>query len=136
MSRARATGTNWERRCANYYSQVLGTPVRRLAQHGVLDIGDLEGIYLHAAEAKAHRKWDVLEWVRQARREADNKGVPFHVVLAKRPPIATPECLAISTIANHAALVARLRDAEEALQRADPATYRVHVAEHGTPSRR
>lgn len=65
MSRARATGTNWESRCAHYYSQVLGTPVRRLAQHGVLDIGDLEGIYLHAAEAKAHRRWDVLEWVRQ-----------------------------------------------------------------------
>lgn len=136
MSRARATGTNWESRCAAYYSQVLGTPVRRLAQHGVLDIGDLEGIYLHAAESKAHRRWDVLEWVRQARREAENKDVPFHVVLAKRPHIKTPECLAVSTIENHARLVARLRDAEDALRRADPATYRAHVAEHGTTSRR
>jgi hypothetical protein len=136
MSQARATGTNWESRCAAYYSQVLGTPVRRLAQHGSADIGDLDGIYLHAVEAKAHRKWDVLEWVRQAQKEALAKGEPFHVVLAKRPRTPTPECLAISTLDNHARLVARLRDAEQALRVVDPATYRLHVEEHGTTSRR
>ena len=136
MSRARAIGTNWETRCAQYYSDVLGTPVRRLAQHGVADIGDLDGIYLHAVEVKAHRAWDVLEWVRQAQREAANKGEPFFVVLAKRPRLRTADCLAVSTVDNHARLVARLRDAEEALKAADPATYRLDIQEHGTTARR
>lgn len=131
MSRAKRTGTDWESRCAALYTRALGTPVRRLAQHGSADLGDLDGVYGHAVECKAHRTWDVLDWVRQARREAANKAVPFYVVLAKRPRLSIQDCLAISDIQTHARLVARLCAAEDALRVADPATYRRHLEAHG-----
>lgn len=113
MTQAKQTGTEWESRLARYLTDSLGTPVRRLAQHGARDIGDLDGIYLHAAEAKAHRTLAIPDWLRQAKREAVNKGEPFHVVLVKRPRVRTPDCWAVMDIDNFARLVKRLRDAEE-----------------------
>ncbi|MFI1099811.1 hypothetical protein [Streptomyces melanogenes] len=92
----KAKGTAWESAIRDYLNQFLGlvddrgkfldpmngANVRRAAQEGVKDVGDI-----HAApfvlEAKNTATPAVPTWIRQAEVEAEHAGFPFGIVVRK-----------------------------------------------------
>jgi bifunctional pyridoxal-dependent enzyme with beta-cystathionase and maltose regulon repressor activities len=99
---------------------------------GRLDIGDVAGYYLHAAELKAEKTIRLPEYLAQANREAVNAGQPFGVAVVKRVRANVAAAYHVRDAATDIRLVNRLRDAEALLQRyAPPEIWHDHYERHG-----
>ncbi|MET7939682.1 hypothetical protein [Streptomyces sp. NPDC005302] len=86
---------------------------------GRLDIGDVSGYYLHAAELKAEKTITLSDYIAQANREAVNAGQPFGCAVVKRRMKGVADGYVVRDVRTDARLMNRLRDMEEALKDAD-----------------
>ncbi|MFJ3084437.1 hypothetical protein ACIPJG_32435 [Streptomyces halstedii] len=116
MSNAsKAKGTRYESEIRDFLN-ARGFSVRRVAQMGRLDHGDLHGYPLHIIEAKSVKSIDLPAFVRQADKEAINAGEPFGVCFVKKTRGATADGYAVRSVATDIRLIRRMRDMEEALK--------------------
>lgn len=86
---SKARGTRWESAIRDYLNGVLDYShpadwrmVKRQAQEGVKDVGDLHA-WPFVLEAKDVKSPSVPAWLRQAEAEARNAGFPYGVVVHK-----------------------------------------------------
>lgn len=89
MSAAKQKGTAWETAISGYLTTHTGTPIRRIAQTGARDVGDIH-LGPICIEAKNHKQMALADWVDQAEEEATNAGLPIGVVWHHRPRKASP----------------------------------------------
>lgn len=92
----KARGTAWERLVLVRLDE-LGLQVRRNAQHGPADIGDLWAPGF-ALECKDHAKITLAEFVDQAVREAEAAREPYGVAIVKRRRSSVGEAYAITNL--------------------------------------
>ncbi|MFF1684467.1 MULTISPECIES: hypothetical protein [unclassified Streptomyces] len=116
---AKAKGTAWESLLVGYLREHHNPNARRNVQMGAKDIGDLDGYYLHALEAKAEKSITLSDYIRQANREAGNAGQPFGCAVVKRRNANVKDGYVVRDLATDVRLVNRLRDMEGALQDVD-----------------
>ncbi|PPS86460.1 hypothetical protein [Streptomyces sp. MH60] len=86
---------------------------------GARDIGDLDGYYLHAVEAKAEKTITLADYIAQANREAIHAGQPFGCAVVKRRMKGTADGYVVRDVRTDVRLITRLKIMEEALQDAD-----------------
>lgn len=86
---------------------------------GARDIGDIDGYYLHAVEAKAEKTITLADYIAQANREAVHAGMPFGCAVVKRRMKGTADGYVVRDVRTDVRLMNRLRDMEEALQDVD-----------------
>lgn len=98
---------------------------------GARDVGDLDGYYLHALEAKAEKAITLPEYIAQANREAVNAGQPFGVAVVKRRSSNVKNAYAVRDLETDARLLNRLRDAEDLLQEHVFDVWKGHHEKHG-----
>lgn len=128
---SKAKGTTWESAIRAYLQGSHNEAARRNVQMGRLDIGDLDGYYLHALEAKAEKAITLADYIRQANREAVNASQPFGVAVVKRRNANVKDAYAVRDLATDVRLINRLRDAEELLQEHAYSVFKVHYQKHG-----
>ena len=91
MSRATQKGTSFETAVAHFLADRLGsTFIERKAKSGAADQGDIAGVRLPdgskvAVECKNRNKFELSQWMIEARCEAHNYGAEIGVVVVKRP---------------------------------------------------
>lgn len=113
---SKAKGTAWESALVSYLRDHHNPATRRNVQMGRLDIGDIDGYYLHALEAKAEKSITLSDYIAQANREAINAGQPFGCAVVKRRMKGAADAYVVRDLATDVRLVNRLRDAEELLK--------------------
>lgn len=113
---ARAKGTTWESALVTYLREHHNPGARRNAQMGRLDIGDIDGYYLHALEAKAEKTITLSSYIAQANKEAVHAGQPYGCAVVKRRMKGTADGYVVRDVATDVRLMNRLRDMEDALQ--------------------
>lgn len=86
---------------------------------GRLDIGDVSGYYLHAAELKAEKTITLADYIAQANREAIHAGQPFGCAVVKRRMKGVADGYVVRDVRTDVRLVSRLKIMEEALQDVD-----------------
>lgn len=115
-------GTRWESELANFLNRELGllTPdgefldptsslnVRRQAQQGMKDVGDL-WVIPFVVECKNTARHELPAYVRQAEQEARNAGLPFGVAAVKVRGRGPQDCLVVMSGATFARVVKALR---------------------------
>ncbi|MEU1037651.1 hypothetical protein [Streptomyces sp. NPDC005907] len=116
---SKAKGTAWESLVVNYLRLMHNPAARRNVQMGAKDIGDIDGYYLHALEAKAERTITLADYIVQANREAVHAGQPFGCAVVKRRMKGVADGYVVRDLATDVRLVNRLKIMEEALQDAD-----------------
>lgn len=109
-------GTAWESDIVGYLREHHSPTVHRNVQMGRLDIGDIDGYYLHALEAKAEKSITLSDYIRQANREAGNAGMPFGCAIVKRRNANVSCGYVVRDVATDVRLMNRLRDMEDALR--------------------
>ncbi len=90
---------------------------------GARDIGDIDGYYLHAVEAKAEKTITLADYIEQANREAVHAGQPFGCAVVKRRMKGTADGYVVRDVRTDVRLVNRLRDMEEALRSENSELY-------------
>ncbi|OSC76484.1 hypothetical protein B5180_01635 [Streptomyces sp. BF-3] len=90
---------------------------------GRLDIGDIDGYYLHALEAKAEKTITLADYIAQANREAVHAGQPYGCAVVKRRMKGTADGYVVRDVATDVRLMNRLKDAEEILRAIAPTVY-------------
>ena len=130
-SAAKRKGTAYESAIVGFLRDNHNPGAHRNVQTGARDIGDIDGYYLHALEAKAERTITLAEYVRQANRERIHAQKPFACVWVKARGKGVAASYVVRDAGTDVRLMNRLRAAESALERADSAAYRVHVEGHG-----
>lgn len=120
---AKAKGTAWETALVAYLREHHNPGARRNAQMGRLDIGDLDGYYLHALEAKAEKTITLSDYIKQANREAINAGEPFGCAVVKRRMKGVADGYVVRDVATDVRLMNRLQVMESALQSFAPEAY-------------
>lgn len=127
----KAKGTRWESALRDFF-RLVGLPAYRPAQEGRLDVGDLHGLDPFVGQAKDYR--DTVTALRVgvdgADAQAVNAGRDYGVAFVKRARAATAQGYAVTTVATFAAVLLRLRAAEDRLAQLDPAAYSAHLAAH------
>ncbi|MFJ5103216.1 hypothetical protein [Streptomyces sp. NPDC088554] len=113
---AKAKGTSWETTLVAYLREHHNPGARRNAQMGRLDIGDIDGYYLHATEAKAEKTITLSSYIAQATKEAVHAGQPYGCAVVKRRMKGVADGYVVRDVATDVRLMNRLRDMEEALQ--------------------
>ncbi|MGP3750851.1 hypothetical protein [Streptomyces sp. IBSNAI001] len=113
---SKARGTAWESALVAYLREQHNPGARRNAQMGRLDIGDIDGYYLHALEAKAEKTITLSSYIAQANREAVNAGQPFGCAVVKRRMKGTADGYVVRDVATDVRLMNRLQEMEGALQ--------------------
>ncbi|MFD5161003.1 hypothetical protein ACFWMJ_23490 [Streptomyces hawaiiensis] len=83
---------------------------------GRLDIGDVSGYYLHAAELKAEKTITLSDYIAQANREAIHAGQPFGCAVVKRRMKGVADGYVVRDVATDCRLMNRFRDAEALLK--------------------
>ncbi|MGV9546812.1 hypothetical protein [Streptomyces ardesiacus] len=116
---AKAKGTAWESAFVAYLREHHNPDARRNVQMGAKDIGDLDGYYLHAVEAKAEKSITLADYIAQANREALHAGQPFGCAVVKRRMKGTADGYVVRDVRTDVRLMNRMRDMEEALKDAD-----------------
>jgi hypothetical protein len=86
---------------------------------GSKDIGDVDGLYLHALEAKAEKTITLSDYIAQANREAVNAGQPFGCAVVKRRMKGVADGYVVRDVATDVRLMNRLQEMEGALQDVD-----------------
>lgn len=77
-------GTEWETAVVRYLREhVPGHDIRRVAQTGVKDVGDIHA-WPFVLECKNERTFRPAAWVQQATEEAEHAGAPYGVAVAKQ----------------------------------------------------
>lgn len=128
---SKAKGTAWETALRGYLQENHNPEAHRNVQMGRLDIGDLDGYYLHALEAKAERTITLSDYIAQANREAVNASQPFGCAVVKRRGSSTSAGYVVRDLATDVRLINRLRDAEALLEEYVFDVFRDHYAAHG-----
>jgi hypothetical protein len=113
---AKAKGTAWESLWTNYIREHHNPAAHRNVQMGRLDIGDVAGYYLHAAELKAEKTITLSAYIAQANREAGHAGEPFGCAVVKRRMKGVADGYVVRDVATDVRLMNRLRDMEDALR--------------------
>lgn len=89
------------------YLQAKGFPnAERRTQHGNKDRGDIAGVCSFAIEAKAVKEFTPAAFVDEAKVEAANAGVPYHLAVVKRRMKPIEEAYALMTFGQAVALIA------------------------------
>lgn len=127
----KAKGTAWESALVLYLREHHNPGTRRNVQMGAKDIGDLDGYYLHALEAKAEKSITLSDYIAQANREAVHAGQPFGCAVVKRRNASVAAGYVVRDLETDVRLINRLRDAEVTLQSIAPTLYADHVERHG-----
>ncbi|MEV7425198.1 hypothetical protein [Streptomyces sp. NPDC091212] len=120
---AKAKGTAWESALVAYLREHHNPGARRNAQMGRLDIGDIDGYYLHALEAKAEKTITLSSYIAQANREAVHAGQPYGCAIVKRRMKGVADGYVVRDVATDVRLMNRLKDAEEILRSIAPTVY-------------
>ncbi|MET9959289.1 hypothetical protein ABZ128_09405 [Streptomyces sp. NPDC006326] len=113
---AKAKGTAWESALVAYLRDHHNPAARRNVQMGAKDIGDIDGYYLHALEAKAEKTITLSDYIAQANREAIHAGEPFGCAVIKRRMRGAADAYVVRDLATDVRLMNRLRDMEDALR--------------------
>ena len=113
---AKAKGTAWESAIVGYLREHHNPGVHRNVQMGARDIGDIDGYYLHALEAKAEKSITLADYIAQANREAVHAGQPFGCAVVKRRMKGVADGYVVRDVRTDVRLINRLRDMEEALK--------------------
>lgn len=113
---AKAKGTAFEGLVRDYLIEHHNPAARRNVQMGSKDIGDLDGYFLHALEAKAEQKITLSDYIKQANREAVHAGQPFGCAVVKRRGSNVKDAYVVRDLATDVRLMNRFRDMETALQ--------------------
>jgi hypothetical protein len=120
---SKAKGTAWESLIVDFLRSHHNPDAHRNVQMGAKDIGDIDGYYLHALEAKAEKTITLADYIAQANREAINAGKPFGCAVVKRRMKGVGDGYVVRDVATDVRLLNRMRDMEAALQAAAPAAY-------------
>ncbi|MFJ9213042.1 hypothetical protein [Streptomyces sp. NPDC102264] len=123
-------GTAWESLIVAYLRDHHNDAAHRNAQMGRLDIGDIDGYYLHAVEAKAERTITLSSYIAQANREAVHAGQPFGCAVVKRRMRGAADGYVVRDVATDVRLMNRFRDAEELLREYQFDVWFEHDAHH------
>lgn len=113
---SKAKGTAWETLVVNYLRLMHNPDAHRNVQMGTKDIGDIDGYYLHALEAKAEKSITLSDYIAQANREAVHAGQPFGCAVVKRRMKGVSDGYVVRDLATDVRLINRMRDMEEALK--------------------
>ncbi|MCY0926260.1 hypothetical protein OTB20_08575 [Streptomyces sp. H27-H1] len=113
---SKAKGTNWESALVTYLREHHNPAAHRNVQMGAKDIGDIDGYYLHALEAKAEKSITLSDYIAQANREAIHAGQPFGCAVVKRRMKGTADAYVVRDLATDVRLMNRLKAAETLLQ--------------------
>ncbi|MFB7114082.1 hypothetical protein [Streptomyces sp. NPDC056291] len=116
---SKAKGTAWESALVAYFREHHSPDARRNVQMGAKDIGDIDGYYLHAVEAKAEKTITLSDYIAQANREAIHAGQPFGCAVVKRRMKGVADGYVVRDVRTDVRLMNRMRDMEEALQDCD-----------------
>ncbi|WP_326812135.1 hypothetical protein [Streptomyces scopuliridis] len=127
---AKAKGTSWETALVAYLREHHNPGARRNVQMGSKDIGDLDGYYLHALEAKAEKTITLPSYIAQANREAVHAGQPFGCAVVKRRMKGVADGYVVRDVATDVRLMNRLRDAETLLEMHAPKAWAYHLNRH------
>ncbi|WP_326742618.1 hypothetical protein [Streptomyces sp. NBC_01768] len=120
---SKAKGTAWESQIVGYLRDHHNDAAHRNVQMGRLDIGDIDGYYLHALEAKAEKEIKLSSYIAQANREAAHAGQPFGCAVVKRRMKGVADGYVVRDVATDVRLLNRLRVMESALQSFAPEAY-------------
>lgn len=130
MSAAKAKGTAWESALRDYL-RTMGLPAYRPAQEGRFDTGDLHGLEPFIGQAKNWK--DTVAALRVgtegAEAQAAHAGQDYGVNFVKRARAGTDRGYAVMTVRTFAAVLVRLRLAEDLLARQAPEHYAAHLAQ-------
>ena len=124
-------GTDWESALVTSLREHHNPKTHRNVQMGAKDIGDLDGYYLHALEAKNERSITLPVYIAQANKEAIHAGQPYGCAVVKKRNAGVAAGYVVRDVATDVRLINRLRDAEETLQAIAPTVYADHVQRHG-----
>nr|WSW58459.1 hypothetical protein OG513_07625 [Streptomyces sp. NBC_00998] len=113
---SKAKGTAFESLVVAYLQTHHNSGARRNVQMGNRDIGDIDGYYLHALEAKAEKTITLSSYIAQANREAIHAGQPFGCAVVKRRMKGAADAYVVRDLATDVRLMNRFRDAEELLK--------------------
>ncbi|MEU8840273.1 hypothetical protein AB0D97_14230 [Streptomyces roseus] len=127
---SKAKGTAWESLLVAYLREHHNPASHRNVQMGAKDIGDIDGYYLHALEAKAEKTITLSDYIAQANREAVHAGQPFGCAVVKRRMKGVGDAYVVRDLATDVRLMNRLRDMEEALQATAPTVWARYDAQH------
>lgn len=97
---------------------------------GARDIGDIDGYYLHAVEAKAEKTITLSDYIAQANRERIHASSQFGCAIVKRRMKGPADGYVVRDLRTDVRLLNRLRDMEEALQAENSALYESIDAQH------
>ncbi|MFB8071088.1 hypothetical protein [Streptomyces californicus] len=109
-------GTAWESALVAYLREHHNPGAHRNVQMGAKDIGDIDGYYLHALEAKAEKTITLSSYIAQANREAVHVGQPYGCAVIKRRMKGTANGYVVRDVATDVRLMNRMRDMEAALK--------------------
>ncbi|WP_030997550.1 hypothetical protein [Streptomyces sp. NRRL F-5630] len=124
-------GSAWESAYVAYLREHHNPDAHRNVQMGAKDIGDVSGLYLHAAELKAEKTITLASYIAQANREAINAGQPFGCAVVKRRMKGTADGYVVRDVRTDVRLMNRFRDAERLLQHHAPAeVWEAHDEKH------
>ncbi|MFJ6720529.1 hypothetical protein [Streptomyces sp. NPDC091259] len=112
---SKAKGTAFESALVAYLRDHHNPDARRNVQMGRLDIGDIDGYYLHALEAKAEKEITLSSYIAQANREAIHAGQPFGCAVVKRRMKGAADAYVVRDLATDVRLMNRLKAMEDAL---------------------
>lgn len=127
---SKARGTAWESAIVTYLREHHNPDAHRNVQMGSKDIGDIDGYYLHALEAKAEKTITLSDYIAQANREAVHAGQPFGCAVVKRRMKGTADGYVVRDVATDVRLMNRLRHAEDILRAIAPTVYADFDARH------
>ncbi|MGW6949026.1 hypothetical protein ACWGHD_19130 [Streptomyces xanthophaeus] len=127
---SKAKGTAFESALVTYLREHHNPAAHRNVQMGRLDIGDIDGYYLHALEAKAEKEITLSSYIAQATREAIHAGQPFGCAVVKRRMKGVADAYVVRDLATDVRLMNRLRDMEDALQATAPTVWAHYDEQH------
>jgi glycosylphosphatidylinositol transamidase (GPIT) subunit GPI8 len=127
---AKAKGTAWESALVGYLREHHNPGAHRNVQMGSRDIGDIDGYYLHALEAKAEKAITLADYIAQANREAIHAGMPFGCAVVKRRMKGVQDGYVVRDVRTDVRLLNRMRDMEAALQGENSALYEALDKQH------
>ncbi|MFE0326291.1 hypothetical protein ACFW08_05680 [Streptomyces sp. NPDC058960] len=127
---AKQKGTAWETAWTRYIQEHHNPAAHRNVQMGRLDIGDVSGYYLHAAELKAEKTITLSDYIAQANREAINAAQPFGCAVVKRRMKGVADGYVVRDVATDVRLMNRFRDAEELLKEYAFDVWHEHDQQH------
>lgn len=92
MSRQKRKGTAFETQVLRFLRERIGDPegmIHREALHGNADEGDIKGLYIGmkslVLECKTHKRYELADWMDQAKQEAANADADYGMAVFHRP---------------------------------------------------